>query len=396
MSRAGAIPAGLARERADAPVRRVIGRTDWRPLAALGEIRTEWRELCERAIEPNVFYHPAFALAAAPLFGADAGAVLTWSRARPQRLIGLFPLRLERRYGVMAALTGWTHPYAPLGVPLVDRGEADAAIGGLFDHVMADPRLPKLMLLPLIARDGAFAVALTRVLAQHGGAAAHFGDHARALLAPVGRTNYLDTIAHKKLKELRRLRRRLDEKGAVTFDSAHAPADIAPALADYLMLEASGWKGRAGTAVRQSRQVLHFVQSAIAALASENRVRIDRLTRGGAPLAAAITLRAGDRAWFWKIAYDEAHASASPGVQLTLDLTRELLADASVAATDSCATADHPMIDHLWHERLALTDVLVAPHAPALAQWHIARHLETLRRAAIAAAKTVRDRVKGA
>jgi hypothetical protein len=141
--------------------------------------------------------------------------------------------------------------------------------------------------------------------------------------------------------------------------------------------------------------VLHFVQSAIAALAAEERVRIDRLTRGDMPLAAAITLRAGDRAWFWKIAYDEAHASASPGVQLTLDLTKQLLADESLAQTDSCATADHPMIDHLWRERLALTDLLIAPGSRSLAQFRVARHLEALRRVAISAAKHVRDKMKG-
>src|SRR6185369_7572022 len=139
------------------------------------------------------------------------------------------------------------------------------------------------------------------------------------------RENTLDHIAHKKLKELRRQRRRMDEKGAVTFVSAHDPAQIAPALADYLMLEASGWKGRAGTAARQNPGVLHFMQSAIAALAAEGRVRIDRLTRGAMPLAAAITLAAGGRAWFWKIAYDEAHASFSPGVQLSLDVTKSLV-----------------------------------------------------------------------
>src|SRR5205807_382008 len=237
-------------------------------------------------------------LAAAPVFGADVGAVLVWSKAVPQRLIGLFPLRIERRYGVLATLTGWTHPYAPFGVPLVDRDEADAAIGAFLDHVEAEPRLPKLVLLPLIA----------------------------------------------------------------------------PALADYLMLEASGWKGRAGTAARQNAEMLHFVQSAIAALAAEGRVRIDRLTRGPTPLAAAITLRAGDCAWFWKIAYDEDAARASPGVQLSLDLTHNLLADASIGQTDSCATADHPMIDHLWRERLALTDLLIAPSRASLAQFHIARH----------------------
>jgi len=49
------------------------------------------------------------------------------------------------------------------------------------------------------------------------------------------------------------------------------------------------------------------------------------------------------------------------------------------------------MIDHLWRERLALTDLLIAPSAAALAQFRLARPLETLRRALFAAAKRVRD-----
>src|SRR5437867_9491866 len=113
MTSGGAAPMGLARERADASPRRLMGRAEWKPLAALGDVRGEWRELAARALEPSVFYDPAFALAAAPVFGADVGAVLVWSNAAPQRLIGLFPLRVERRYGVVSTLTGWTHPYAP-------------------------------------------------------------------------------------------------------------------------------------------------------------------------------------------------------------------------------------------------------------------------------------------
>ena len=243
----------LARERADAAPRRVAaGRAEWKPLAALGEMRAEWRELVGRALEPNVFYDPDFALAAAPVFGADAGAVLVWSKTSPQRLIGLFPARVEQRYGVMAALTGWTHPYAPFGVPLADRDEADAAVTAFLDHVEADERLPKLLLLPLIARNGAFAAALAHVLIRHGVAVAHFGEHARAMLAPGGeRSGYLDhAVAHKKLKELRLQRRRLDEISPVALETAREPAAVASALVDFLALEAGGWKGRAGTAAR--------------------------------------------------------------------------------------------------------------------------------------------------
>jgi hypothetical protein len=290
-------------------------------------------------------------------------------------------------------LTGWTHPYAPFGVPLIDRDEADAAIGAFLDHVEADASLPKLILLPLIARDRPFAIAFTRVLARHGGAAAQFGDHARALLGPRDRATYLDHIAGKKLKELRRQRRRLEETGALVPMTASGPA-AAVALTDFMALEAAGWKGRAGGAARAHAQTEAFMREAVTALAAKGDARIDRLIHDGHTIAAAITLRSQNAAWFWKIAYDEAFARASPGVQLSLDLTRDLLADSSLAQTDSCATAGHPMIDHLWSERLALADMLIAPGATSVAQLRIARPLEALRRAAITAVKQVRDRMK--
>ncbi len=240
MMRAGAAPIGLARERAEDPPQRVsAARAEWKPLSALAEVRGEWRDLVGRALEPNVFYDPAFALPAARVFGADAGAVLVWSKTAP-RLIGLFPARIERRYGVLATLTGWTHPYAPFGVPLVDRDEGEAAIGAFLDHVEAEPKLPKVTMLPLIARDGAFAASLARVLARRGGALAHFGAHARALLKPRDRATYLDHVASKKIKELRRQRRRLADSGALTHMAASGPA-AAVALTDFMTLEAAGW-----------------------------------------------------------------------------------------------------------------------------------------------------------
>jgi CelD/BcsL family acetyltransferase involved in cellulose biosynthesis len=387
---------GLARESAEAPRRIAAGRAEWMRLMTLAEFRDEWRDLSHRALEPNVFYDPAFALAAAPVFGANAGAVLVWSKATPTRLIGLFPARITRRYGMMTALAGWTHPYAPFGVPLVDREEADAAVTAFLDHIEADPKFPRLVMLPLIARNGPFAAVLTRVLLRHGGALAHFGEHARALLEPTaGRLRYLDhAVGGKKHKELRRQRRRLLDKGLLKVTSAREANDIPRALSDYLALEAAGWKGRAGSAVDQSADIRAFMQTAIEALSADGHARIDRLMQNGHPLAATITLRSGDCAWFWKIAYDEDFAKFSPGVQVSLDLTELLLAEPDIARVDSCATADHPMIDHIWRERLALADLLIAPSAAAQGAFAIALHLETLRRAFIAAAKHVRDSVR--
>jgi len=371
--------------------------SEWRPLGALHAILPEWRLLAARTSEPNVFYQPAFALPAALAFAPDGGAVLVWSSPERRTLVGLFPVRIERhRYGLpFPILAGWTHPFVPLGVPLVDRDVAEPVVGRFLDHVSADPGLPKIVLLPLIPQDGVFASALDRALVRRGGQTVLFGRHQRALLAPLGdRGRYLDrSVGSRRRKELRRQRRRLQDSGPVTLSTAIAAADVGPALSDFLDLEARGWKGRHGTAAAGQAHVRHFIETAIPALAADGMARVHRLLVGARPIAAAITFTSADRAWFFKITYDESMAWASPGVQLTLDLTAALLGDPTMDRADSCATEDHPMIDHLWRERLSLADRLVAGPDAAVA-FACACRLERLRRSAIGAVKRLRDRLR--
>ena len=136
-----------------------------------------------------------------------------------------------------------------------------------------------------------------------------------------------------------------------------------------------------------------FLRTAVGGLAAEGKVSINRILVDGRAIAAGIVLRSGRGAWFWKIAYDESFARFSPGVMLTVALTNALLEDAAIERADSCATENHPMIDRLWRERLALCDRLVAlrPQAP----FGAVRRLEALRAAAIAAAKSARDYLRG-
>ena len=138
---------------------------EWRSLTELESIGGEWRELAARALEPNVFYEPAFALAAAPVFGRDAGALLVWSGTSPRRLLGFFPARIEtRRYGIkLPVLVGWTHPYAPLGVPLVEREAAEPVIAAWLAHLAADASAARAACCcRLLPETGPFAAALER------------------------------------------------------------------------------------------------------------------------------------------------------------------------------------------------------------------------------------------
>jgi CelD/BcsL family acetyltransferase involved in cellulose biosynthesis len=369
-------------------------KVEWRPLAELTPISAQWQSLADRALEPNVFLEPAFALAAAPVFGRDVGAGLVWSRASPSRLMGFFPARIERRrYGVaLPVLIGWTHPFAPLGAPLIDRDAGAAAISAWLDHLARQPELPNILLMPYMPVTGSVAQALAAALTQRGGSSISLAAHQRALMAPAGaRADYLDqAVGGKKRKELRRQKKRLAEAGGLVSDTEREPAAMAAALGDFLALEAAGWKGRAGTAARTDDNIRAFMEKAVTELARAGKARIARLIAGGRPIAALVTLQSGTTAWCWKIAYDETFARYSPGVQLLLETTQELLDDPNVARADSCATAGHPMIDHVWRERLGLADQLirVGPRQPAF--W-VAGTLERARRAVINGLKGLRD-----
>jgi CelD/BcsL family acetyltransferase involved in cellulose biosynthesis len=370
---------------------------EWCALSQLHAIADDWRELAARALSPNVFYEPAFALAAAPVFGRDVGAVLVWSGTSPRRLLGFFPARIEtRRYGVkLPVLVGWTHPFAPLGTPLVERDAAEPVIAAWLAYLAGNADLPGLLLLPFVPEGGPFGAALAAILRRARMPAADFNRHCRALLAPqeAERADYLRrSLSSRRLKELRRIGRRLGELGALLFTATTEAPALDAALEDFLTLEASGWKGAAGTAALGDAAVYDFVWTAVQALARESKVVINRIVVDGCAIAAAITLRSADCAWFWKIAYDERYARYSPGVLLTIALTENLLDNAALARADSCASADHPMIDRIWRERLPLCDLLIAlrPQAP----FRRAQRLERLRGAAIAAARRFRDKFR--
>ena len=97
-------------------------------------------------------------------------------------------------------------------------------------------------------------------------------------------------------------------------------------------------------------------------LAETGNCEIVTLRAGDTPVAAGIVLRHQDRAFFFKLGVDERYAKLSPGVQLTLDLTRHLCADPAIAFADSTAAPDHPMINPIWRGRLAIGDVLIPLH----------------------------------
>ena len=128
------------------------------------------------------------------------------------------------------------------------------------------------------------------------------------------------------------------------------------AFEDFLALEASGWKGREGTALLGSAADAQYVRGMIEALAADGAVAIHSLTLDGRPVSMQVVLRSGRTAFTWKTAYDEALHDFSPGALLLEDYTASLLANQSIDQVDSCAFDDTGYMS-AWQERAALAQV---------------------------------------
>jgi hypothetical protein len=275
-------------------------------------------------------------------------------------LTGLMPVvSMWRAYRI--PLPAWVsaHPYGTLCAPLLDRDVShDAAV-----ELMRAARETGAHALVLrdISVNGAAMKAFAAVLRQGGMRPIVLRSCLRACLDATRNADELlrESLGARKMKELRRQRHRLAEHGAVHFDVARTEHAVAAALETFLRLEASGWKGRRGTALIQHDGDASFIRRAAPALAASGQCEIVTLRAGETAVAGAIVLRHQDRAFYFKLGVDEGFAKFSPGVQLTLELTRHLCADPAIATADSTASPDHPMINPIWRGRFEIGDVLI-------------------------------------
>jgi Acetyltransferase (GNAT) domain len=349
-------------------------RSGFAPLATVPV--EQWRGLAARAVEPNGYYLPAWELAvnASARGRTGAFALSAWNEAsvnelapsrpgpdEPSRLIGLLPVvPLWRACKIPLPALASASPYGTLCTPLLDRSHSDEAVRRLMDEARAAGA--RALILRDVPLNGAAMKAFAYALRQDGLQPIVLHSHLRACLDARRPADDVlgDALSAKKLKELRRQRNRLAEQhGVVRFEIARSVDEVARAIDVFLTLEASGWKGERGTALRQDEGDLAFIRRATRGLAETAQCQIATMRAGHTPVAAAIVLRHQDRAFYFKLGVDERFARFSPGVQLTLDLTRHLCADAVLVTADSTATAHHPMINPIWRGRLRIGDVIL-------------------------------------
>jgi CelD/BcsL family acetyltransferase involved in cellulose biosynthesis len=256
---------------------------------------------------------------------------------------------------------------------VIDRDLLDETLDAMLDHIANDRELPKIVAVEAMCADSRTGQTLSRVLARRGAAASCIlGQSARPKLASqLDAQSYMEkALSSSSRKKLRQHRRKLAEKGALESKIVTEPDAVRGAFEDFLLLEASGWKGRQGTALLSDKADAAFARAMIGTLAPRGDASIHGLYLNGTPLSMQVVLRAGRVAFTWKTAYDEAWHDVSPGMLLFENYTAAFLGDDSIAHVDSCAY-DASGFMAAWSERLPIVrlwiDVRRGPHPTFIA-----------------------------
>jgi CelD/BcsL family acetyltransferase involved in cellulose biosynthesis len=185
-------------------------------------------------------------------------------------------------------------------------------------------------------------------------------EHHRALLTPRWDVERLlkENFSRKARHELRRLERRLAERGPLEYRELEAPGEAARWIEAFLELEGRGWKGKRGSALAcRSADREFFVQWASEA-ARRGRLMMLGLAVGGRMVAMKCNALAGTGSYAFKITYDEDYAHYSPGVLLEMQNIRRFRARGDLKWMDSCADPDNFMMNRIWPDRRRMAKVV--------------------------------------
>jgi CelD/BcsL family acetyltransferase involved in cellulose biosynthesis len=135
-------------------------------------------------------------------------------------------------------------------------------------------------------------------------------------------TSYLAGLGHTR-RNLKRFRKKLENLGTVSAEKRHGSIAGEEFLTEFMTLEASGWKGRNGTALLNSPSVTAFYRTLVSNLAARDRFEWYAIRVDDRLVAAQIAARCGESLTLLKYAFDEDFAECRLGTLLTKEVYKD-------------------------------------------------------------------------
>jgi len=332
-----------------------------RELRTLLGLISAWEDLAAAAIEPNVFYEHWMLLPALKAFGEgkDIRVVLVLiddPEGAGRTLGALLPFERVRNYRKLgvSALSLWQHIHCYACTPLVRADAALECIEALLRWFQSGEAGASLLQMECVVGGGPLYKLLVDLSIERGVLSETTEAFARGLWSKAGPAggDPGSSVSGDLRRRLRRKERRLGERGRVEHLLLRPGDNVGRWVDEFLRIEASGWKGSAGTALAYSETSRRYFEEVATSASRLGRLLMLGIDFDGRPIARRCAFVAGEGSFAFKTAYDEEFADFSPGAMLELDSIEQLRALPGVRWMDSCAAPDNQLINRISNARL--------------------------------------------
>ena len=329
------------------------------------ELIPSWERLLDVAIAPNPFFAPNFLLPAMQHLGETGVSLLVIESSQRNKsntgsvLCGLFPIVRKKLYGIpLPTLEIWKHEQCYDCTPLI-RADCKKDVWDFILKFISEDLKTSLFSMNTVSGEGEFLNLLTENGFDNGRTVFQRDAFTRACFKPLEdeETFLMTNVAKSTRKGTARTRRKLEKRGVLETDFLY---EYTPEIVQqFLELEASGWKGEGGTALKSQTETQLFLDGMLRRSMPQGNATVVRISLDARPIAMLVVLQQGRKAAQFKIAFDEQLKEYSPGTMVEFDEVSRMFAD-EIEFSDSCADPKHSMINRVWSDRVRFQSLVIA------------------------------------
>lgn len=295
-----------------------------------------------RSWPSNLFFHPAWTAASQKHTG-DHIQILESNE------LVLAVQESRWRWGTpIKILKVWENPFVGSGQPYAKEENNHKSLADLLKTVQRHSFNAEILLWPNVPLQGSFWDNLEQAADDNNMPPMIIKEEARAICTAKTVDAYEENLSSKKQKSLRKIERRLEERGWIHH--AFQQDGTQDALERFLTLEASGWKGKRGTALACRQTTRSLIEDVEQAFRYEGAFRIDEIWVENTLAASIISFAQNHHAALWKMTYNEQLEEFSLGTWLLHTSTKALISD-GYTHLDALTCASNNPIMRLWNER---------------------------------------------
>jgi hypothetical protein len=323
-----------------------------------------WESLEDRALESNAFLSPHFVIPAVRHLWKTEKLRQTMfvfvekANGEAADLVGagVFVQSSGKRNFPLPHLEAFLSRHSYLSGLLVDRNEAEGAIRAFFQFFCSKKATWHGVEFNYRSIDGSQAELISAVAEEFGSPWQEQERIYRAIFVPSeGGDPYLQAqFSTGRRKDLRRMRRRLEEQGDVRWMALFGKEVDEKSVERFLEIEHMGWKGEKGTSLRARASHEAFFREMVGGFREKEGLFFTEMYLDGIVIASTSNLISGGTGFAFKIGWNPSYAKMGPGVLNEVEfIQRAPSLCGSLSYIDSGAL-EGSFIDQLWVGRRAL------------------------------------------